>query len=115
MSDFFDVVRRRRSIRKFRPDPVSDGLLTQVLEAANQAPSAGNAQAYRIFVVKQYAVRQRLSRAAGNQSCVASAPVVLVFCADPAPDGRSRDRPGTAPEVAGDNSQRGVGAPRGDS
>ena len=84
MPDFFDVVRRRRSIRKFRPDPIPDELLTQVLEAANQAPSAGNAQAYRIFVVKQYAVRQRLSRAAGNQPCVAAAPVVLVFCADPA-------------------------------
>ncbi len=55
-----------------------------MLEAANQAPSAGNAQAYRIFVVKHPDVRRRLSRAAGSHPCVAEAPVVLVFCADPA-------------------------------
>jgi len=82
--DFFDLVRKRRSIRKFRPDPVPDELLTQVLEVANQAPSAGNAQAYQIFVVKNREIRQRLCRAAGNQPCVAEAPIVLVFCADPA-------------------------------
>ncbi len=34
-------------------------------------------------MVKASTVRQRLSRAAGNQPCVAEAPVVLVFCADP--------------------------------
>jgi len=80
---FFDVLHARRSIRRFTPTPVSSEALNHILEAANRAPSAGNAQAYRIFVVKDPAVRQRLSRAAGNQPCVVEAPVVLVFCADP--------------------------------
>ena len=84
MSDFFEVIRQRRSIRRFGSTSIAEAPLTQILEAANRAPSAGNAQAYRIFIVKQAALRQRLARAAGNQTCVAEAPVVLVFCADPA-------------------------------
>ncbi len=58
--------------------------MRQVLEAANSAPSAGNAQAYRIFIVKRLELRQRLSRAVGNLPCVTDAPVVLIFCAEPA-------------------------------
>ena len=81
--EFFEAVQRRQSIRKFRDAPVPAELLTRVLEATAQAPSAGNLQAYRIFIVQQPAVRQRLARAAGNQACVAEAPFVLVFCTDP--------------------------------
>lgn len=84
MPNFFETVHRRRSIRRFGPAPIPEVALTQILEAANRAPSAGNAQAYRIFVVKQAELRQRLARAAGNQQCVTEAPAVLVFCADPA-------------------------------
>lgn len=82
--EFFETIQRRQSIRKFTATPIQAGTLTQILEAANRAPSAGNAQAYRIFLVTQPSLRQRLARAAGNQPCVAEAPVVLVFCADPA-------------------------------
>ena len=83
-TEFFETVRRRRSVRRFRPDPVAPELLTQILEAVNLSPSAGNVQAYRIFIVREAALRQDLSRAAGNQRCVVEAPVILVFCTDPA-------------------------------
>ena len=82
-TDFFTVLRKRRSIRRFRGTPVPKALLDQILEAARLAPSAGNAQAYRIFAVSDESLRQRLARAAGNQPCVTQAPVVLVFCAEP--------------------------------
>ena len=82
--EFFETVWARRSIRKFQQTVVEAEKLTRILEAANRAPSAGNVQAYRVFVVTQPSLRQRLARAAGNQPCVAEAPVVLVFCADPA-------------------------------
>ena len=82
--DFFETIRARRSVRRFQPRPIEPELLQRLLEAANRAPSAGNAQAYRIFVIKPIELRQRLSRAIGGQSCVAEAPAVLVFCADPA-------------------------------
>ena len=82
--ELFDAIRRRRSIRKFQPTRVHAELLTQILEAANLAPSAGNLQAYRMFVVDTPEKRRLLVQATGNQACVAEAPVVLLFCADPA-------------------------------
>jgi nitroreductase len=81
--EFFEVVHKRQSIRKFTEQPVEEAQLHKILEAANQAPSAGNLQAYRIFVVKDRKVRQVLSRAAGGQGYIAQAPVVLLFCAEP--------------------------------
>ena len=81
--EFFEAVNRRRSVRIFTSQPVSDAQVQTLLEAANRAPSAGNLQAYFIYVVKDSAIRQRLSAAAGGQAAVADAPVVLVFCAVP--------------------------------
>ena len=80
---FFDVVRTRQSVRKFRATPVGKAELRQILEAANRAPSAGNLQAYEVHVVKNARLRQQLDVASGNQGVVAQAPVVLVFCAVP--------------------------------
>jgi nitroreductase len=47
-----ELVRGRRSVRRFDPDPLPDELVDQVLEAARWAPSAGNRQAYRLLVVR---------------------------------------------------------------
>jgi len=81
--DFFETVRARQAIRQFTSQPVSDAHLRQILEAANRAPSAGNLQAYEIYVVKDAKIRQRLDAASGSQGPVIQAPVVLVFCAEP--------------------------------
>ena len=82
--DFFDAVARRRSVRSYKRRPVEPERVTTILEAANAAPSAGNLQAYEIFVVEDPARKKALARAALNQAFVAAAPVVLVFCARPA-------------------------------
>ncbi len=81
--DFFEVVHRRQSIREFTSQAVEKDKLNQILEAVNRAPSAGNLQAYKIFVVKNPDLRQILAQAAGNPKAIAQAPVVLVFCAEP--------------------------------
>jgi nitroreductase len=84
MWDFFETVRHRHSIRKYQPDmPVESGKLHAILEMACAAPSAGDLQAYRIFVVQDLGKRQALERAAEDQFFIAEAPVCLVFCADP--------------------------------
>lgn len=46
-----DAVQRRKSIRAFRPDPVDDDTIAQLLERAARAPSGGNVQPWRIFVI----------------------------------------------------------------
>jgi nitroreductase len=47
----FEAVMNRRSVRAFRPDPVAPELLTGLLEAASRAPSGGNLQPWRIYLV----------------------------------------------------------------
>jgi nitroreductase len=46
-----EAVNRRKSIRAFRPDPVDDDVLRELLTAASRSPSGGNVQPWRIYVV----------------------------------------------------------------
>jgi F420 biosynthesis protein FbiB-like protein len=48
---FWDVLESRRSIRKFKPDPVPDILMGKILAAGVQAPNAGNRQSWRFVVI----------------------------------------------------------------
>ena len=89
--DFFDVVGLRRSVRAFSDRALEEEKLRIILDSANRAPSAGNSQAYEIYVVRQPGDRKALARASLGQDYVAAAPVSLVFCAHP---GRSAPRYG---------------------
>jgi len=77
-----EAIEQRRSIRKFKPDPVSDELITALLDAARLAPSGCNAQPWRFKIVKDRETRLKLVEAAYGQSFIADAPVVMVCCAD---------------------------------
>jgi nitroreductase len=59
--DFDEVVVRRRSIRKFREDPVPEKALLKVLEAGRCAPSAGNSQPWLFIVVTDVDVKQKIA------------------------------------------------------
>ena len=48
-----EAIAARRSIRKFKPDPISEEALTTILTAATQAPSGKNRQPWRFVVVKE--------------------------------------------------------------
>ena len=91
--DYFEAVKQRHSIRSFTAQAVEAAKLEKILEAANAAPSAGNLQAYEIYVVKTPQARSALAAAARGQDFIAAAPVVLVFCVHPArSEVRYRDR-----------------------
>ena len=84
MWDFFATVRNRHSIRKYQSDmQVEKEKLHAILEMACAAPSAGDIQAYRIFVVSENTKKAELSNAANNQAFIAEAPICMVFCAVP--------------------------------
>ena len=55
----YDVLRARRDVRRFRPDPISDEVLERVLGAAHAAPSVGHSQPWRFVVVDDPALRDR--------------------------------------------------------
>lgn len=77
-----EAIENRRSIRKFKPDSVSDETIMALLESARLAPSGCNAQPWRFKIVKDLETKKRLQAIAYNQKFISQAPVVLVICAD---------------------------------
>ncbi len=80
--DVFQAIQARRSIRRFRPDPVAPELITRCLEAARLAPSGSNAQPWKLIVVRDAERRAGLMRAAHGQAMIGAAPVVIVLAGD---------------------------------
>ena len=56
-----DVIVSRKSIRRYKPDPVPDEMLDKVLEAARWAPTGENYQPWRFIVVRDQATRNRIA------------------------------------------------------
>jgi len=81
--EFRSVIQKRKSIRAYQPEEVTEEKIQEILEAVNLAPTAGNLQPFRVFVVRDEKKRRALSRAALEQEFIAEAPVVLVFFALP--------------------------------
>ncbi len=81
--EFEEVIRRRHSVRAFQPKEVEEEKIWKILELTRLAPSAGNLQAYEIFLVRSEVKRKELAEAALGQDFIAKAPIVLVFCANP--------------------------------
>ncbi len=83
--DFFEAVENRyNTVRDFENREVEEEKINKILDAINKSPSAGNLQAYEVFLVKDPQKRSQIARAANNQEFIAKAPVILVFCAHPA-------------------------------
>lgn len=82
MNQTIERIHARRSVRAFTSEPVGAEAERAILEAACQAPTAGNQQLYSIVVVRDPAEKEELARTCDNQPFIARAPLVLVFCAD---------------------------------
>ena len=72
----------RKSVRIFEDRPISPEDRLTILQAACQAPTAGNQQLYTILEITEPALKKRLSVTCDNQPFIADAPLVLLFCAD---------------------------------
>lgn len=100
--DLFEAIRTRRSVRKYSDRPVEEEKLQAVLEAIRHSPSWSNMQCWRMIVVKDQALREKLSelsyvesvfapkgyRSNPSKKALAAAPVVVVLCADPERSGQ---------------------------
>jgi len=82
--EFFDLIEKRRAVRCWQDRPVEEEKLEKILAAANRAPSAGNLQAYEIYVARNSEHREAIARACAPQEYLRQAPVILVFCIHPA-------------------------------
>jgi nitroreductase len=81
--EFQELIRARRSIRGFRPDPIPKESLLRILEAARVAPTAANRQPFQIIVVTDPVTRARFKEAY-DRDWLWPAPVILVGCVEPA-------------------------------
>jgi nitroreductase len=76
-----DTIKARRSIRKYKPDPIPDGDLKTILEAAQLAPSAGNRQPWKFIVVRDPGSKKMLAEMARKQYWIGDAGVIIVALA----------------------------------
>lgn len=80
-----EVIRQlfeRKSVRAFTDQPIDEGIVRTILEAASMAPTAGNQQLYTILQVTDPALKERLAESCDHQPFIARGQLVLVFCAD---------------------------------
>jgi len=80
--DFYKVIQTRRSIRTYKKTPISKETLNKILEATRIAPSGGNHQPWKFVIVKNKALKQKMTVACNNQKFVAEAPVIIVALAE---------------------------------
>ena len=83
MNETIKTMWDRRSIRKYKSDPIPENDLNLILETARRAPTGANRQRWRIIVVRDGDVRKKLAMACSNQSWMADAPVSLCIISHP--------------------------------
>jgi nitroreductase len=77
------IIEGRRSVRKFKPDPVSDSHINEILTAAMFAPSACNTRPWRFVVVKDRELLDKISERCPNAHMLKTAPLGIVVVAMP--------------------------------
>jgi FMN reductase (NADPH) len=82
MNPTIDLIRSHRSIRKYKPDPVTREQLQAILESAQMASSSSNVQAYSVVGVTDPDMKKQLAALVGGQAYVEQCPLFLVWCAD---------------------------------
>ena len=82
MNTVINQLIERKSVRVFTDRQISAEEKNAILEAAVNAPTAGNQQLYTIIDVTDQSIKQALAESCDHQPFIATAPLVLVFCAD---------------------------------
>jgi len=80
--DVFEAIKKRRSVRAYTNEEVSEGDVEKLIEAARLAPSAGNIQPWEFVIVRNAETKRKLATAALHQTFIEESPVVIVVCAD---------------------------------
>ncbi len=57
---FLELVKKRRSIRRFKPDSVPDEYIEKIIEAARWAPSGANSQPWEFVVIKDQETKDKI-------------------------------------------------------
>jgi nitroreductase len=97
MPDFVDIIKGRRSVRKYEDEEIPSDLLNEVLEAVRWTPSWANTQCWEVVVVQNSSIRAKLQQTLppkGNPAikAIVEAPVLLAVCAKMKRSGYYKDQ-----------------------
>ena len=82
MNNTINELTERKSVRVYTEQTISPEMKKAILEAAVQAPTAGNQQLYTILDITSQELKETLSETCDHQPFIAKAQMVLIFCAD---------------------------------
>jgi len=83
-----EIIKNRRSIRKFQKKEVPKEIIDELIEALIWAPSAGNLQSRKFYFIFNQRIKEDLAKASRDQwSFIAKAPLVIVGCTNNKPAG----------------------------
>lgn len=80
--NIYEIMKKRRSIRSYKPEPVEEERLHRILEAVRLAPSAANRQPVFCVVIKDEKIKQQLKRTY-SEEWFYTAPVIICACSIP--------------------------------
>jgi nitroreductase len=83
LEDALDLLKKRRSIRKYKDKPVEQEKIEKCLEAARWAPSASNRQPWEFLIVKDNKARKKLSEIHTYAKFISESPVVFIPLTNP--------------------------------
>jgi nitroreductase len=78
--DVFHALRKRKSVRAYVSDPVTDEILLTILEGARFAPSAGNIQPWHFIIVRDNETREKIAKGCRYGKFVSESPVAIIAC-----------------------------------
>ncbi|MEO5802461.1 MAG: nitroreductase family protein [Verrucomicrobiota bacterium] len=103
--NFTQAILERRATSHFKPDPIPDADLDEILRLAGQAPSGYNLQPWRFIVLRDAESKTRLQKVAFDQEKISEAPAVIIFL------GMKEQTKEWARDIFGEGVQRGLGRP----
>jgi nitroreductase len=85
MNEVLNAIKSRRTIRRFKPDPIDEEKIKMILEAGRWAPSFSNLQPWKFIVTKDQKIKNELDKASRENVLhlgINEAPVVIIVCVD---------------------------------
>jgi len=80
--DAMEDIMSRRSVRRYKKDPVPDDVVEEILKAAMNAPSAGNEQPWHFVVIKDKKLLEGISKIHPTATYTKDAALAILVCAD---------------------------------
>ncbi|MEE3049802.1 MAG: nitroreductase family protein [Pseudomonadota bacterium] len=81
-NDHFELLLSHRSVRRFKPDPIPDSAIQNIIAAAQSSATSSNLQAWSVVMITDAAQKAEMAKIADGQKQIEECPVFLLWVAD---------------------------------